>query len=99
MSEQEKKQVKIQVQLTDEMAQGKYSNLAIINHSETEFVLDFLFIQPQAPKATVNSRIVLSPKNAKRLLMMLSENMAKHEGRFGQIVISEPAPTKADLVN
>jgi len=47
----------------------------------------------------VNSRIVLSPKNAKRLLMMLSENMAKHEGRFGQIVISEPAPTKADLVN
>jgi len=99
MAEQEKKQIKVQVQLTDEKAQGNYSNLALVNHSENEFILDFLFLQPQAPKAKVNDRVILSPKNAKRLLMTLRDNIAKYEKRFGAIEIKDAGTAKMDLVH
>ena len=77
----EKNQVtnEIQVELTDEIAQGVYSNLAVIAHSSSEFVIDFIRILPGTPKAKVKSRIILTPDNAKRLLHALQDNINKFD--------------------
>ena len=64
---------------TEEMAQGTYANLAIISHSSSEFILDFIRVVPGAPKAQVKSRVILTPDNAKRLLFALQDNLAKFE--------------------
>lgn len=88
MSDQEnknKKQHKINVELDPEVAQGTYSNLAIINHSATEFVVDFLAIMPGIPKNKVKSRIILTPQHAKRLLKALGDNIQRFENRHGTI--------------
>lgn len=69
----------IQIELSEEMAQGTYSNLAIISHSTSEFILDFIRVVPGAPKAQVKSRVILTPDNAKRLLFALQDNLAKFE--------------------
>lgn len=69
----------IQIELSEEMAQGTYANLAIISHSTSEFILDFIRVVPGAPKAQVKSRIILTPDNAKRLLFALQDNLAKFE--------------------
>ncbi len=69
----------IQVELTDDVAQGTYANLAIIAHSASEFILDFIQIVPGAPKAKVKSRIILTPDNAKRLFYALQDNLRKFE--------------------
>lgn len=69
----------IQVELTDEVAQGTYANLAIIAHSSSEFILDFIRIVPGVPKAKVKSRIILTPDNAQRLLYALQDNIRKFE--------------------
>lgn len=87
---QEKKEIKIQIQLDENVAQGAYVNFAMMSHSETEFLVDFIFIQPQAPKAKVRSRIILSPKHVKRLYQALGENLAKYEERFGKIEVAGP---------
>ncbi len=71
------------------MAEGIYSNLAIISHSSSEFVLDFIRIMPGLPKAPVKSRIILTPEHAKRLLYALQENIAKYEQQNGKIKIDE----------
>jgi len=81
------KEFKIEIALDDDVAQGVYSNLALINHSENEFIIDFIFVQPQQPKAKVRARIITSPKHIKRLALALSENIAKYEARFGKIEI------------
>lgn len=73
----------IQVELTEEVAQGTYANLAIISHSTSEFILDFIRVVPGVPKAQVKSRIILTPDNAKRLLMALQDNLVKFEQQFG----------------
>ena len=77
----EKNQVtnEIQVELSDEIAQGVYSNLAVIAHSSSEFIIDFIRILPGTPKAKVKSRIILTPDNAKRLLLALQDNLNKFE--------------------
>ena len=75
----------INIELTDEMAAGIYSNLAIITHSPTEFILDFVSMMPGAPKAKVKSRIVMTPQHAKRLFKALAENINKYESQFGPI--------------
>jgi hypothetical protein len=93
----DKKKVNIQIQLDDDVAQGAYANLAMVNHSETEFTLDFIYVQPQQPKAKVRARIITSPKHTKRLLEALKENVAKHEKRFGTIDISGPHPQEEFL--
>ena len=82
----EKHQVtnEIQVELTDEMAQGVYSNLAIIAHSSSEFIIDFIRVVPGSPKAKVKSRIILTPDNAKRLLFALQDNINKFEEQIKQ---------------
>lgn len=72
----------IQIELTDEMAQGTYANLAIISHSSSEFILDFIRIVPGTPKAKVKSRVILSPDNAKRLLFALQDNIEKFENQM-----------------
>ena len=69
----------IQVEITDDMAQGTYANLAIVAHSSSEFILDFIQIMPGAPKAKVKSRIILTPDNAQRLLYALQDNIRKFE--------------------
>lgn len=82
---EEKPKNQINIELTDEMASGIYSNLAIITHSPTEFVLDFVSLMPGAPKAKVKSRIVMTPQHAKRLFKALAENINKYEASFGNI--------------
>ena len=81
----EKQKNQINIELTDEMAGGIYSNLAIITHSPTEFVLDFVSLMPGAPKAKVKSRIVMTPQHAKRLYKALADNLSKYESSFGTI--------------
>lgn len=88
----EKKKVNIQIQLDEEIAQGAYVNLAMVNHSETEFTLDFIYVQPQQPKAKVRARIITSPRHTKRLLEALKDNVAKYEKRYGPIQASGPLP-------
>ncbi len=93
MSEQEKKKPagnQINIELGDEIAQGIYSNLAIITHSNTEFVLDFVRLMPGLPKAKVKSRIIMTPQHAKRLLKALNENITKYEKNNGPIKDIEP---------
>lgn len=87
MEEQKKNQINIE--LTDEIAQGIYSNLAIITHSHSEFIVDFIKMMPGAPKAKVKSRIILTPQHAKRLYRALKENIAKFEAIHGEIKVPE----------
>ena len=75
----------LQIELKEEVAQGTYANLAIITHSSSEFILDFVRVMPGIPKAGVQSRVVLAPEHAKRLLRALEENIGKYERVFGEI--------------
>ena len=82
----EKKQGKqISIDLPEDIADGTYSNLAIISHSQSEFVIDFVRLVPNVPKAKVKSRILLTPQHAKRLTKALIENLKKYEAQFGNI--------------
>lgn len=83
--EKEQKQGQINIELNEEIAEGIYSNLAILSHSPTEFVVDFIQVMPGTPKAKVKSRILLTPAHAKRLLKALGENIAKYESVHGPI--------------
>ena len=82
----------IDIELTEEIADGIYSNLAIISHSNSEFVIDFIRLLPGVPKAKVKSRILLSPQHAKRLHQALYETIRKFEAQFGEIEMQESAP-------
>lgn len=73
------------IELDEKTAEGIYSNLAIINHSNSEFVVDFVNIMPGVPKAKVKSRIILTPQHAKRLMKALQDNINKFEGAYGEI--------------
>jgi hypothetical protein len=85
MSDQNNNQNQINIELSEEIAEGIYSNLAIISHSPQEFVVDFVRVMPGVPKAKVKSRIVLTPEHAKRLMKALAENVKKYESQFGMI--------------
>ena len=85
-------QNQINIELKEEVAQGIYSNLAIISHSSSEFVLDFVRIMPGLPKAEVKSRIVLTPEHAKRLLLALGENIRKYEAAHGLVKVDDRGP-------
>jgi hypothetical protein len=86
-------QVQIQLQLDDALANGAYVNMAMLNHNETEFTIDFIYIQPQTPpKAVVRARIINSPRHMKRFLLALQENVSKYEAQFGRIDASGPLP-------
>ncbi|MDE5418893.1 DUF3467 domain-containing protein [Labilibaculum sp. DW002] len=75
----------IDIQLSEEVAQGTYSNLAVITHSSSEFVVDFVRIMPGVPKADVKSRVILTPEHAKRLMLALQDNINKFESMNGPI--------------
>jgi hypothetical protein len=88
----QKEDNQLQLELNEQVAQGVYSNLAIITHSSSEFLVDFAQVFPGIPKAPVRSRIVLAPEHAKRLLYALRDNINKYEQAFGTIKVNDEAP-------
>ena len=85
MDEKKPQEVKLEIQLDEDVAQGAYVNLVVVNHNEAEFVVDLIFVQPQAPRAKVRSRVILSPQHAKRFAAALQENISRYEQNFGKI--------------
>jgi hypothetical protein len=82
-------QNQLNIELSEEVADGIYSNLAIITHSPSEFVIDFVRVLPGVPKAKVKSRILLTPQHAKRLMLALQDNISKYEAVHGTIKQTE----------
>ena len=82
----------INIELSEETAEGIYANLAMIAHSSSEFVIDFIRLMPGVPKAKVKSRIVITPEHAKRLVKALEDNIEKYEASFGEVNHNEDAP-------
>jgi len=80
----------LNIELSPEIAEGNYANLAIISHSTSEFVIDFAAMLPGLQKAKVRTRVVLTPEHAKRLLISLQENISRYETNIGQITIPTP---------
>lgn len=78
-------QNQLNIELSEEMAEGIYANLAIITHSNAEFVMDYVRVMPGVPKAKVKSRIIMTPQHAKRLMKALKDNVAKFEAAHGEI--------------
>lgn len=83
--ENKKNENEIHIELPADIAEGTYSNLAIISHSFAEFILDFVNIMPGLPKAKVKARIIMTPQHAKRLMLALADNISKFESVFGEI--------------
>ena len=82
-------QNQLNIELSEEVADGIYSNLAIITHSASEFVVDFVKVMPGVPKAKVKARILLTPQHAKRLMLALQDNISKFEAVHGTIKQTE----------
>lgn len=78
-------QNQLNIEISEEVAEGQYANLAIITHSHAEFVIDFVNVMPGTPKSKVKSRIVLTPQHAKRLMKALADNVQKFEAVNGTI--------------
>lgn len=89
MSEQ---QPQLNIEISEEVAEGTYANLAIITHSHAEFVLDFVNVMPGTPKSKVKSRIILTPQHAKRFMKAIEENISKYEAANGTIKDLEEVP-------
>ena len=87
--ENNQNQNELSIELTEEVAEGTYANLAIITHSTSEFVVDFIRVMPGIPKAKVKSRIVLTPEHAKRLMGALQENVTRFEALHGKIKLEQ----------
>ena len=88
----QKQNNQINIELSEETAEGVYANLAMIAHSSSEFVIDFIRLMPGVPKAKVKSRIVITPEHAKRLLTALEDNIQKYEATFGEVKQVEEMP-------
>lgn len=88
--QQNSEQHQLNIELSEEMAEGVYANLAIITHSNAEFVVDFVNVMPGIPKAKVKSRIILTPQHAKRFMKALVDNIKKYESVNGSIQDQEP---------
>ena len=86
LDKQEEMENSMNIELSEEIAEGIYSNLAVISHSNAEFVVDFILLVPNVPKAKVKSRIILTPQHAKRLLGAMADNIKRYELQFGEIV-------------
>jgi hypothetical protein len=82
----------LNIELSEEIAEGTYANLAVISHSPTEFVLDFIRMMPNMPKAKVKSRVILTPHHAKKLLQALQDNITKYEAQNGKINANNTPP-------
>ena len=92
IKEKSKQQGQINIELPEDIAEEVYSNLVMIAHSNSEFVLDFIRLMPGVPKAKVKSRVVITPDHAKRLLAALKDNIRKYEESFGPIKQNDEAP-------
>ena len=90
---------KVQIQMSDEIAKGSYTNMAAVNHTQTEFILDFIYIQPQAPKGNVLARLLMHPMQAKRLAAALQQHIGMYEKRFGVIGMQPPTIREEDLMH
>lgn len=90
MANQQDNKNQLQIQLRPEMAEGKYSNIAMIGHTPNDFLIDFIFAAPGMPQAPVVSRVIMSPENAKKLLLALTDNVKKYEAQFGEIQFRGP---------
>lgn len=88
----EQNQGQLNIELSEEVAEGQYVNLAMIAHSNSEFVIDFIKMMPGVPKAKVKSRIVITPEHAKRLLTALKDNIDKFEKTFGPVKQTDEPP-------
>ncbi|WP_187264231.1 DUF3467 domain-containing protein [Pontibacter beigongshangensis] len=93
MAEDQQNQHQINIELTEEIAEGQYANLAMIAHSSGEFVIDFIRLMPGLPKAKVKSRVIITPEHAKRLLAALADNVQKFEATYGEIKQANEAPS------
>ena len=92
MADQQNPEQQLNIELTEEMADGQYANLAIITHSFAEFVMDFVNVMPNVPKAKVKSRLIMTPPHAKRLMRALIENVKRFEAQHGVIQDQENQP-------
>lgn len=90
--ENKKNENHVNIELSEEVSEGVYTNLAIITHSPSEFVFDFIQMMPGVPKGKVRSRVIMTPQNAKRLLNALNDNLQKFEQNFGVISDAEAPP-------
>ena len=86
----ENKQNQIQIEVPADEMQGKYANLAVITHGPNDFFIDMILMAPNTPKARVQSRVIMTPENAKQLLIALNENVRKYEQAFGEIKPRQP---------
>jgi len=89
-------EVKMEIQIDDNVADGQYINMVVVNHNDSEFVLDCVYVQPQAPKAKVKSRLITSPRHAKRLLVALQKNISSFENAFGVIEVENKETGKEE---
>lgn len=96
MNDKIAEEVKLEIHIDEETAQGVYANLAVVNHTDAEFIIDFIFTQPQAPRAKVRSRIITSPAHVKRLIAALQENLLRFETSQSTVLLSAP-PHGGDL--
>ncbi|MCC7381660.1 MAG: DUF3467 domain-containing protein [Deltaproteobacteria bacterium] len=91
--------LQIQIELDPETAQGSYVNMAMVNHTEAEFTIDFIYVQPQAPKAKVRARVISSPKHTKRLLAALTDSLRQFEAKYGVVDVSGPGAPPGQILN
>lgn len=87
----------LNINLSQEVAQGIYSNLAIINHSSSEFILDYVRVMPGLPQAEVKSRVIMTPEHAKRFLNALKDNIDKYEQAYGEIEVKKQGGGGPDM--
>lgn len=97
MDVKQEKEHKLQLELPSDVAEGTYANLALITHSQAEFIVDFIRMMPGVEKARVKSRVILTPQHAKRLMRALAENIHKYESVFG--TINEPEVASPSFMN
>ncbi|MFC1523051.1 DUF3467 domain-containing protein [Elusimicrobiota bacterium] len=94
-AKQQPPQTQLKIDIDDATSQGTYVNFALISHSETEFLIDCMFMPPGQNKAKVKARLISNPQHTKRLAMALIENVKKYESRFGEIKVTQPIPPSA----
>lgn len=97
--ENKPKQNEIKIELTPEVANGHYSNLAVVSHSPNEFFIDFIAVAPNMPQAKVQSRIIMTPQNVKNLAAALVDNVKKYEATFGPIEHKQPRKAAGEIPN
>jgi hypothetical protein len=91
--------IQLQIELDPATANGAFINMAMVNHTDTEFTLDLVYVQPQQPRAVVRARAITTPKHMKRLLHAIQENLAKYEARFGPIDLGDAPHFPGGVVN